>query len=106
MVKKSIFYEVNGFSEKYEVTFNDVDFCLKIREKGYLNVMNPFAQLYHYESKSRGLDDTYEKNQRFLGEKLMFQEDWHEILEKGDPFYNPNLTLSAEDFSLREIVTK
>lgn len=103
MVKKRIFNEVGGFTEKYQVTFNDVDFCLKIREKGYLNVMNPFAQLYHYESKSRGLDDTYEKNQRFLSEKLMFREDWHEILEKGDPFYNPNLTLSAEDFSLREI---
>lgn len=102
MVKKSIFEEVGGLSEKYKVTYNDVDFCLRIREKGYLNVMNPFAQLYHYESKSRGLEDTSEKYQRFMNEQAMFKEDWHEILENGDPYYNPNLTLSAEDFSLKQ----
>lgn len=103
LVKRRIFEEVGGLSVKYRVAFNDVDFCLKIREKGYLNVMTPFAQLYHYESKSRGLEDTFEKQQRFLGEQLMFKEDWNDILAHGDPFYNPNLTLSAEDFSLKEL---
>lgn len=102
MVKKKIFEEVDGLTEKYRVAFNDIDFCLKIREKGYLNVMTPFAQLYHYESKSRGYEDTEEKQIRFLGEQLMFKEDWHDILEHGDPFYNPNLTLVAEDFSLKQ----
>lgn len=102
MVKKKIFEEVDGLTEKYRVAFNDIDFCLKIREKGYLNVMTPFAQLYHYESKSRGYEDTVEKQERFLGEQLMFKEDWRDILEHGDPFYNPNLTLIAEDFSLKQ----
>lgn len=103
MVKKNIFLKVNGLTEKYKVAFNDIDFCLKIRKLGYLNVMTPFAQLYHYESKSRGYEDTIEKQQRFLGEQNMFKEDWNEILEKGDPFYNPNLTLVAEDFSLKQL---
>ena len=68
MTKKSVFNEVQGFEEKLAVAFNDVDFCMKVREAGYLVVYNPYAELHHYESKSRGLEDTEEKVQRFQGE--------------------------------------
>lgn len=102
LIKKSIFEEVGGLTESFKVAFNDVDFCLKVRKAGYLNVFTPYAKLYHHESKSRGLEDTYEKKKRFLGEQLRFKEKWPDILEKGDPFYNPNLSLTREDFSIRE----
>ncbi len=101
MVKKSVYHEVGGLSEDFQVAFNDIDFCLRIREKGYLIVYNPFAELYHYESKSRGQDDTAEKKARFLGEVDRFKLRWPEILEMGDPYYNVNLSLTDPDFSLR-----
>lgn len=100
LLKKSIFEEVGGLDEKFKVAFNDIDFCLKIRKAGYLNVFTPYAELYHHESKSRGLEDTAEKQKRFKGEIDRFKEKWPEILENGDPFYNPNLTLDREDFTL------
>ena len=68
MMKRSAFDKVGGFTEELAVAFNDVDLCLKIREKGYLNIFTPFAELYHYESKSRGYEDTPEKQKRFLSE--------------------------------------
>lgn len=102
MIKKSKYLEVGGLSEKYQVTYNDVDFCLRVMKAGYKNIMNPYAQMYHYESKSRGMEDTSEKYKRFMSEQDMFKSDWQEILEKGDPYYNKNLTLDREDFSLRE----
>ncbi|MEQ3612945.1 glycosyltransferase family 2 protein, partial [Mediterraneibacter gnavus] len=101
MTKKSVFNEVQGFEEKLAVAFNDVDFCMKVREAGYLVVYNPYAELHHYESKSRGLEDTEEKVQRFQGEIETFKERWGEFLLKGDPYYSPNLTLDKNDFSLR-----
>ncbi len=101
MVKKSVFEDVNGFDEKLKVAFNDIDFCLRVRETGKLVVYNPYAELYHYESKSRGLEDTEEKQRRFRGEVEFMQRRWHEVLEAGDPYYNPNLTLMKSDFSLR-----
>lgn len=100
MVKKSVFDEVQGFDERYAVAFNDVDLCMKIREAGYLIVYNPYAELNHYESKSRGYEDTEEKVRRFNSELLLFQSRWDEFLEKGDPYYSPNLTLDKNDFSL------
>ena len=103
MVKKSVFNLVNGFNEDLAVAFNDVDFCLKIRKKGYLIVYNPASQLYHFESKSRGQEDTPEKQRRFAGEIETFASIWEEILQKGDPYYNRNLTLSDNDFSLRQL---
>ena len=101
MVKKKVFYEVSGFDERYAFSFNDIDFCLKIRKAGYLIVWTPYAELYHYESKSRGQEDTPEKKKRFQMEVELFQEKWKNVLEKGDPYYNPNLTLEREDFSIR-----
>ncbi|QNM10215.1 glycosyltransferase family 2 protein [Wansuia hejianensis] len=101
MVDKRAFDEVGGLSEELAVAFNDIDFCLKLRGAGYLIVYNPYAELYHYESKSRGLDDTPEKVSRFNKEIETFAKRWPEILQNGDPYYNPNLTLDSQDFSLR-----
>ena len=102
MVKKSAFEEVGGFSEELAVAFNDVDFCLKLRKKGYLVYYNPYAMLYHFESKTRGLEDDPEKMARFDKECEAFKSKWKDILEKGDPYYNPNFTLDKSDFSLRD----
>lgn len=103
MVKKKAFDEVDGLSEELQVAFNDIDFCMKLRQAGYLIVYNPYAELYHYESKSRGLEDTPEKVARFNREVATFAKRWPEILRDGDPYYNPNLTLDSQDFSLRRI---
>lgn len=101
MVKKSVFEEVGGLSTELKIAFNDIDLCMKIREKGYLIVYNPYAELYHYESKSRGLENTKEKVERFNGEIATFAQKWPEILKNGDPYYNPNLSLERCDFSLK-----
>lgn len=100
MVKRTVFEEVGGFDEGYAVAFNDVDLCLKIRKAGHLIVYNPYAELKHYESKSRGYEDTEEKVQRFNSEMELFEDRWRGFLEQGDPFYSPNLTLDKNDFSL------
>lgn len=102
LTKRSIYEEVGGLENDLKVAFNDVDYCLKVREKDYLVVYNPYALLYHYESKSRGVDDTYEKMIRFESEIEYMRKKWADILEKGDPYYNPNLTLAKSDFSLKE----
>lgn len=101
MVKKSVFDEVNGLDEDFKVAFNDIDFCMKVRDKGYLIVYNPYCEFYHYESKSRGLEDTDEKVERFNGEIKRFRGKWNKELEAGDPFYNKNLSLIRADYSLR-----
>lgn len=101
MVKRSVFEEVNGFDEKLKVAFNDIDFCLRVRETGKLIVYNPYAELYHYESKSRGQDDTEEKENRFNSEIDLMQLRWQKILTEGDPYYNPNLSINRNDFSLK-----
>jgi GT2 family glycosyltransferase len=99
LVRKATFDQVDGFDEGYRIAFNDIDFCMQLREAGYLNVFTPYAKLYHYESKSRGYEDSPEKQRRFLSEIQRFQSRWHTELEAGDPYYNPNLTLIREDFS-------
>lgn len=101
MVKRSVYEEVDGFYEELAVAFNDVDFCLKVRAAGYLVVYNPYAEMYHYESKSRGYEDTPEKVARFNQEKTTIESRWPEILKNGDPYYSPNLTLDSQDFSLK-----
>lgn len=101
MIPKSVFEAVDGFDEGYPIAFNDIDLCLKIRSKGKAIIWTPHAQLYHYESKTRGYEDTPEKKARFAREIKRFQAKWGEVLKKGDPFYNPNLSLTREDFSLR-----
>ena len=102
MVRRSVFDEVEGLNEEFKVAFNDIDFCLKVRKAGYLVVYNPYAQFYHYESKSRGQEDSADKVARFQQETGLFGERWGELLENGDPYYNPNLTLDKADFSLKE----
>ncbi len=101
MVKASVYREVGGLEESFAVAFNDVDLCLKIGRAGYRIVWTPYAEAYHYESKSRGYEDTPEKKARFEREKQLLHERWGEIFENGDPYYNPNLTLEYEDFSVR-----
>lgn len=101
MVKKSLYEQVGGLEETFEISLNDVDFCLKLREAGLLNVWTPFAQLYHYESISRGLDDQGEKAERYNRESEKFREKWKQLLEEGDPYYNPNFSLDRSDFALR-----
>ena len=103
MVKREAFDKVHGLSEEFQVAFNDIDFCLRLGKAGYLVVYNPYAELYHYESKSRGLEDTPEKVARFNREIASFEKRWPEILRDGDPYYNPNLTLESQDFSLKRI---
>lgn len=101
MVKKSLYEQVGGLEETFEISLNDVDFCLRLREAGLLNVFTPFAQLYHYESISRGLDDQGEKAERYNRESEKFRKKWKEVLEKGDPYYNPNFSLDRSDFAVR-----
>lgn len=100
MVKRSVFEEVGGFTEQLAVAFNDTDFCLKVREKGYLVVFDPYVELVHYESKTRGAENTEEKMKRFDEECEYMKQRWADILQKGDPMYNPNLTLKKWDYSV------
>jgi glycosyltransferase involved in cell wall biosynthesis len=100
VIKKSIYEQVGGLNEiDLEIAFNDIDFCLRVREAGYRNVWTPFADLYHHESATRGSEDTPEKRARFSREVLFMQARWGRALEE-DPAYNPNLTLQYEDMSL------
>lgn len=101
MMKRSVFEQIGGFEEKLSVAFNDVDLCLRTGEAGYLVVYNPRAELYHYESKSRGSEDSKEKIRRFQGEIEFMRTRWSGILKAGDPCYNKNLTLSKWNYSLR-----
>ncbi|MED9904761.1 MAG: glycosyltransferase family 2 protein [Lachnospiraceae bacterium] len=101
LVKKSLYEAVGGLDESFAVSLNDVDFCLKLREKGLLNVFTPFAELYHHESVSRGLDDKGEKAERYNAEAERFREKWSKVLAAGDPYYNPNFSLDRSDFSLK-----
>lgn len=101
LVKKSIYEEVGGLGEDFAISLNDVDFCLKARTKGYLNVFTPFAELFHYESASRGSDMTGDNAERYNKESEYFRTKWKEVLEAGDPYYNPNFSLDKSDFSLR-----
>ncbi len=101
MVKRSLYEKVGGLDESFEVSLNDVDLCLKLRHKGLLNVFTPFAELYHFESISRGLDDNGEKAKRYEEESARFREKWKQDLEAGDPYYNVNFSLDRSDYSLR-----
>lgn len=101
MVKKSEWDAVGGLDTAFQISLNDVDFCLKLRKRGLLNVFTPFAELYHYESISRGLDDQGEKAERYNRESAFFRERYKEELAKGDPYYNANFSLDRSDFSLK-----
>ena len=87
--------------ERFTVAYNDVDFCLRLREKGYLNIFTPDAELYHYESRSRGFETTEIKRKRLNAEAKLFRERWADLIEKGDPYYNANLSLNCVDYTVR-----
>lgn len=99
VIRKKIWDQVKGMDESLSVSYNDVDFCLRVLQAGYLNVFTPYAELYHHESKSRGKEDTPGKIARFEQEKAYLFDRWGGHLQR-DPYYNPNLTTSREDFSL------
>lgn len=100
LVKKSIYQQVDGLNEEdLTVAFNDVDFCLRVREAGYRNVWTPYAKLYHHESATRGFEDNPVKQARFNAEVAYMKMRWGNQL-LNDPAYSPNLTLDYEDFSL------
>lgn len=95
-------YEEVGFMDEtnFKVAFNDVDFCLKILQKGYRNIYNPYIELIHYESKSRGYEYTKEQEERFNKECNNFKEKWQKFIEKGDPYYNKNFSLDSCNFDI------
>ncbi len=101
MVKHSLWNELGGLDESFEVSLNDVDLCLRLREKGMLNVFTPFAELYHYESASRGSDLTGERAERYNRESEHFRDRWKKVIADGDPYYNPNFSLDRSDFTLK-----
>ena len=101
VVRKELYFEVGGLEESLTVAFNDVDFCLKVRDAGYRNVWTPYAELYHHESVSRGYENSRKRRKRFRGEVAYMQEKWGDALYS-DPFYSPHLTLDREDFSIRK----
>ena len=103
LTKRELFDAVGGYTEELAVAFNDVDFCMKVRALGKLVVYNPYAKFYHYESKSRGMEDTPEKVQRFNGEIVKFAKRWPECLRYGDPYYNPALTFMKSNFTLKNL---
>jgi GT2 family glycosyltransferase len=99
LVKREAYLQVGGFDENLAVTFNDVDFCLRLREAGYRILWTPYAELIHHESASRGFDNSAPKQVRFLAEVAYMKSKWGDILQR-DPFYNPNLSLDENLFSL------
>jgi GT2 family glycosyltransferase len=100
LVRKSLFDELGGFDPRFAVAFNDIDFCLRARQRGPLIVCTPDAVLYHFESITRGYEDTPAKRNRFKKEVAQFQDRWRSFLKQGDPYYNPNLSHLAEDCRL------
>jgi GT2 family glycosyltransferase len=101
MVKNALYRQAGGLDEQLALAFNDVDFCLRLREQGYLNVFTPDCALYHHESRSRGYETTPDKQQRFAREKAYFRQRHAALLARGDPYYNPNLPLNRENFGLK-----
>jgi GT2 family glycosyltransferase len=99
MIKRTVFDEIDGFNPDFAVAFNDVDLCMRIKKAGYLIAWTPYAEAYHYESKSRGLEDLPEKQRRFQKEIELFNKLWAKELATGDPYYNVNLTLERDDLS-------
>jgi GT2 family glycosyltransferase len=101
MMKRSLFEQLHGFEEKLAVAFNDVDLCLRAGQAGYLVVYDPHVEMIHDESRSRGAEDSREKVRRFQNEIEFMRTRWIDLLKKGDPCYNENLTLSKWNYSLR-----
>ncbi len=102
IAKRSVYEQVGYMNEDFAVAFNDIDFCLKIIQAGYLIIYNPFVEFVHYESKSRGLEDTPEKQARFQSEIDLFYEKWGDYKKKGDPYYNINLRLDDDQYGIKQ----
>lgn len=100
MCRREVFEQVGGFDESLAIAFNDVDLCLRMRQAGYHNLSLPHARLYHHESKSRGTEDTSEKQRRFQQELELMKQKWGSVLQQ-DPCYSPHLSLEREDYSIR-----
>lgn len=100
MIKRSIFEKIDGLDENLQVAFNDIDLCMKARKLKYLIVFTPYAKLMHYESKTRGSEDTPEKIKRFESEMDIFKSKWKDELDRGDPYYNINLRLDKVNFEI------
>ena len=100
LMKKEIFEEVNGFDEQFVVAYNDIDLCLRTREAGYRVIFTPYAEVYHYESKTRG-QEVGVHAKRFIKERKLFAHKWKEFMKKGDPYYSKNLSRVHPDASLR-----
>ena len=105
LVTRQAYERANGLDEEFAVAFNDVDFCLRVRDMGYDVVFTPYAECYHYESVSRGSDKTGEKKARFDSERKRLKDRFGDSLLH-DPYYNPNLTLDMEDFSESKVLPK
>ncbi|MCX4322534.1 MAG: glycosyltransferase [Lachnospiraceae bacterium] len=101
MMRKSLYQELGGLDEQFAVALNDVDLCVRAWKAGQVNVFTPFAELYHYESASRGADLSGANAERYEKESARFRERWKELLEQGDPYYNPNFSLDRSDFALK-----
>jgi GT2 family glycosyltransferase len=101
MMRKCLFEEIGGFDDNLPYAFNDIDLCLRVREKGYLVVYTPYAILYHLEAKTRGYSDTAQKLLVSKREKEYLRTRWGAVIDKGDPYYNPNLRLDSGDFKVR-----
>lgn len=101
MMRKALYKGLGGLDEKLAVALNDVDLCIRVWKTGRVNVFTPFAELYHYESASRGTDQSGQNAQRYEKECELFKERWKELLEEGDPYYNPNFSLDRSDFALK-----
>ena len=106
MMRRNVFDEAGGFDEQYQLSYGDIDLCLKIRQKGYLIAWTPYAELIHFESRTRGYEVTSKQEARFTREANLFMEKWASLLMEGDPFYNPNLALTRGDFSIRTEVCR
>ena len=102
LTKRSVFDEVGGLDESFEVAFNDIDYCMKVRAAGYKIIYDPHAKLHHYEYKSRGAEDTGKKQERFGGEIMHFIDKWRSVLIAGDMYYNPNLELVGELYTIKK----
>ncbi len=101
MVKTELYKEFPLDEENFAVAYNDVDFCLRLYEAGYINVFTPYSEGIHYESKSRGLDESDKPNLRYEGEKARFAEKWQKYFNYGDPYYNPHFTLLYENYGYK-----
>ncbi len=101
MCRREVFEQVNGFEEDLAIAYNDVDFCLKLVQQGYRNIYLPHVKLFHYESKSRGKEDSVAKQQRLQQERIYMLNKWQSLLDN-DPCYSPHLTRNADDYSINQ----